>query len=275
MLYVSPIITLALTIFALFVWRQQLFAKRQFEVAEEAGTAFGRAERALSDIRLGFFSNAELSSALDNTDVNLNDPRRKYNAYAIRIQAQKDAFDKLENARLLCEHRLGKNAVEALATLEKVKSNIIAAVEMLYGPVAQQVIPTSPGAADVLRIQTEARAILMNAPGTPYDSQSAVIEAAKTKLRRACKPYLRNTSWSYIRAIGAFVTIVSIVLVVWLALTTIRLEQYSYNGQLQNCYEAGDYSKDIALRDKREKCLRETNPRTSDWYHLLYALGLI
>lgn len=71
--------------------------------------------------------------------------------------------------------------------------------------------------------------------------------------------------------------IIAVLLVlVWrLSETVIRLENYSHGGQVGMCYEAADYTKDIAARDRRERCLRQTQTRTNPLWHLAYALGLI
>ena len=72
------------------------------------------------------------------------------------------------------------------------------------------------------------------------------------------------------------IIITVLVLLVWkLSDVVIRLENYSYAGAVQMCYEAANYGSDIAARDRREKCLRATQTRTSNAYHLLYALGLL
>lgn len=72
------------------------------------------------------------------------------------------------------------------------------------------------------------------------------------------------------------IVVAVLAMLVWrLSETVIRLENYSYGGQIGMCYEAADYPKDVSARDRREKCLRQTETRTSPLWHLAYALGLI
>lgn len=62
--------------------------------------------------------------------------------------------------------------------------------------------------------------------------------------------------------------------VIWkLSSAVIRLENRSYASLVGLCYEPLDYTKDPVAQLRREKCLDTVQTRTSDWWHLWYALG--
>lgn len=70
--------------------------------------------------------------------------------------------------------------------------------------------------------------------------------------------------------------IAALLALIWkLSEVVIRLESYSYAGQVGVCYESADYTKELAARERREACLRQTETRTSRLWHLLYALGVL
>lgn len=66
------------------------------------------------------------------------------------------------------------------------------------------------------------------------------------------------------------VILVLLGLLVWFGATIVRLENYRYAAQLGMC---SDYSA-IQLVE-RHRCLSETQTRTSSFWHLVYALGLL
>ncbi len=59
------------------------------------------------------------------------------------------------------------------------------------------------------------------------------------------------------------------VLVVWLSLQVIRLENYRYASSLGMCSDQDP--QDPLAFSKRDKCLRETQTRTSPLWHLWYG----
>lgn len=57
---------------------------------------------------------------------------------------------------------------------------------------------------------------------------------------------------------------------VWFGTAIVRLEQYHYASMLGMCGPI-----DPAGLGNREKCLQETETRTSPFYHLLYGLEVL
>lgn len=66
------------------------------------------------------------------------------------------------------------------------------------------------------------------------------------------------------------VILVLLGLLVWFGATIVRLENYRYAAQLGMCRE---YT--LAQLVERDRCLREKQTRTSPFWHLAYALGLL
>lgn len=72
------------------------------------------------------------------------------------------------------------------------------------------------------------------------------------------------------------VLLISIALNVWLALTVVRLENIHYGILVGSCTEQERASvQDPMQRPRYLQCLEQTETRTSAWYHLGYALGIL
>jgi H+/Cl- antiporter ClcA len=70
-----------------------------------------------------------------------------------------------------------------------------------------------------------------------------------------------------------WVIVLILVGVIWkLLAVVIRHENHWYASIVGLCWEAADCSKDLDARERREKCLDRADTRTSDWWHLWYAL---
>lgn len=64
-----------------------------------------------------------------------------------------------------------------------------------------------------------------------------------------------------------------IVVLTWLAVTVVRLENYRYANSLGMCDVAGvSYANDTVRLGERERCLHAAKSRSSGWLHLYYAL---
>ena len=72
--------------------------------------------------------------------------------------------------------------------------------------------------------------------------------------------------------------IISLLVNVWFSIVIIRLEKFNYSTQVGMCSELkSENSKVIRKYDEREmyKCLSKEEPRTSDWWNLLYGLKIL
>jgi len=70
--------------------------------------------------------------------------------------------------------------------------------------------------------------------------------------------------------------LISIALNVWLAVTVIKLENIHYGILVGSCIEQERASiQDPMQRPRYLQCLEQTETRTSAWYHLGYALGIL
>jgi hypothetical protein len=65
--------------------------------------------------------------------------------------------------------------------------------------------------------------------------------------------------------------IISLLVNVWFSFVIIKLESFHYSTQIGIC---GDY-KDEIERIKVLDCLEKSEPRTSDWWNLLYGLKIL
>ena len=72
--------------------------------------------------------------------------------------------------------------------------------------------------------------------------------------------------------------IISLLVNVWFSFVIIRLEKFHYSTQIGSCSELIiENSKVIRKYDEREmyKCLSKEQPRTLDWWNLLYGLKIL
>jgi hypothetical protein len=72
--------------------------------------------------------------------------------------------------------------------------------------------------------------------------------------------------------------IISLVANVWLSFSIIRLEKFHYSTKIGICSQQKFIDKQI-LREydetKMYDCLSKSEPRTSDWWNLLYGLKIL
>ena len=75
-----------------------------------------------------------------------------------------------------------------------------------------------------------------------------------------------------------FLTI-SIVVNVWFSFTIIRLEKFHYSTQVGMCSERIIDKDNNVIRQYQERkmyeCLINNQPRTSDWWNLVYGLKIL
>ncbi len=74
------------------------------------------------------------------------------------------------------------------------------------------------------------------------------------------------------------ILVISLLVNVWFSFVIIRLEKFHYSTQVGMCSELKiENSKVIRKYDEREmyKCLSKEQPRTSDWWNLLYGLKIL
>ena len=134
MAYLAPLLTAALFICGVVVWRLQLVAKRRFEVAEQTLTAFYRASEGLSRLRAPILWAGELANFDIPKDRDKNDERRvrDHGVYAARAEAAAPTFAELRTAQILAEIHLGHSVAQAIDVLFRGRQEVFAAVEALY-----------------------------------------------------------------------------------------------------------------------------------------------
>lgn len=75
-----------------------------------------------------------------------------------------------------------------------------------------------------------------------------------------------------------FLLILSLVVNIWFSIVIIRLEKFHYSTQIGTCSQQRFVDKQI-LREydetKMYECLSKSEPRTSDWWNLVYGLKIL
>lgn len=199
----TSLLTVVLFVFGVVVWRLQLVAKRRFEVAEQALSAFYRASDGLSRLRGTMLWEGEL--ALVEVPPNLDKEQemrvRRYNVYAARAEAAAPAFAELRMAQILAEIHLGSAAAKAMDVPVRCRQEVFVAVDELHGG-----LPSSAAGlqGDALKEHNELQASMRRAiserrraDGTPRDDDelSKKLDVAKLELEAACRPFLDDPPW--------------------------------------------------------------------------------
>ena len=217
MSYLMPFI---LFFFGVLLWRQQLSAKRRFEVAEQVLAAFYKASDALSTLRNPIIAGGEIEAAqpkkdepeygeeqedeLPRTKSEEQEQRERrtaiHNVYVARAQSMSPAFGELRTAQILAEIHFGRNAANAMDTLFRARQQVFSAISGCHGSITGEYFPT-----DELREQHRQFEVSMNrllaehrsADGTPDDTDelSKRIDAARTTLESICRPALADPWW--------------------------------------------------------------------------------
>jgi hypothetical protein len=215
MSYLTPFILFGLGV---IIWRYQLSAKRRFEVAEQVLTAFQKAADGLSTLRNRFVSAHEIEKmnkkGEEQTDGEAPKTKSKKQqlqerrlemqyAYAGRAEAISPAFAELRTAQILAEIHFGRSAADAIGVLFNSRQLVLGAVWFLYGHI------NNPADCDFPTVElkekqqqrevSELRVLheLREWDGTPYESDqlSQRINAARTALESACRPFLADPPW--------------------------------------------------------------------------------
>ncbi len=73
--------------------------------------------------------------------------------------------------------------------------------------------------------------------------------------------------------------VISILVNIWFGFSIVRLEKFHYSTQVGTCSERTIDSGNNPIRIYNEKtmygCLIKVQPRTSDWWNLLYGLKVL
>lgn len=200
MSWLAPLITVCLFVGATVVWRRQLVAKRRFEVAEQALTAFAKASDSLSRLRSPFMWEGELEAAHLPDGVPDRDRRRirTFNAYVERAKSTESAYADLRAAQIVASVHLGQVPDHCISTLFKARLKVQTAIQALYGSpyyegsdpsIENDIAEHSKAMRDILY---ERRSYISDRDSDPLTRE---IDTARDVLDDACRPYLRDPSW--------------------------------------------------------------------------------
>jgi hypothetical protein len=203
MAYLAPLLTVALFIVGVVVWRLQLVAKRRFEIAEQSLTAFYRASDGLSRLRTAILSAAELAGVEVPKDWSKEDQdrAREYNVYVARSTEAAPAFAELRTVQILAEIHIGPDAVHAMNVLFECRRKVFGAVDALHGGRPSNPEGMEPAQRqeheDFLRSMRRLIAEHRRTDGAPDpdDQLSNRIDGAKALMGSACRPFLEDLPW--------------------------------------------------------------------------------
>jgi hypothetical protein len=130
---VSPMVTVGLAIFGLFVWRMQLVAKRRFELAEEALVAVFSVVYALESIRGPFSWAGEGGSRKAGPNETPKQKEDLDHAFVPweRMATHADKFTALEKSALLIETHFGEEVPKQMRVLLIARARIGNASNMM------------------------------------------------------------------------------------------------------------------------------------------------
>jgi hypothetical protein len=198
--YLTPFI---LFVLGVVLWRLQLVAKRKFEVAEQALTAFSKAADGLSILRNPMIWGTESASVEVPEDISAEDQKRvrTYNVYAARSQSIGGAFAELRTAQILVDLHLGAAVAKPMEVLITARGQVAGAVAALYagprfdpeGADPKLVIDHRNFEVSMRRRTAEHR----GKDGKPDDTDemSQQVDAARAELEAACRPFLDHPPW--------------------------------------------------------------------------------
>jgi hypothetical protein len=224
MSYVTPFI---LFVLGLFFWRQQLSAKRRFEVAEQVLAAFHKASDGLSTLRSPMIWGGEIEAAKPEKDgekqadderpMTASEEQQRqerrlelHHVYVARAEAISPAFAELRTAQILAEIHFGRPAADAMGVLFRGRHQVFAAVAGLYGGTFDaSYFPNAELAEQHRQFEVSMRQLLAEhraEDGTPdeTDKLSQRIDAARMMLESICRPFLADPWWlTMLRRVGA------------------------------------------------------------------------
>jgi hypothetical protein len=129
----SPIVTVLLAIFGVFVWRLQLVAKRRFELAEEALVNTHAVVYALEAIRSPFSWNTEGRTRKQGENETPDQKEKLDQAFVPfeRMNAYADRFSALAKSSLLMEAHFEKAVADNMRVLLAARGRIGNAANMI------------------------------------------------------------------------------------------------------------------------------------------------
>lgn len=129
----SPIVTVGLAIFGLFIWRVQLVAKRRFELAEEALVNTFAVVYALEAIRSAFSWSTEGSTRKQGENETPEQKEKLDQAFVPfeRLNAHADKFSALAKSSLLMEAHFDRSVTDNMRVLLGARGRIGSAANMI------------------------------------------------------------------------------------------------------------------------------------------------
>ena len=194
----GPLLTVGLFLLGLCAWREQLLAKRRFEVAEQVLTATYAALDALSAIR----SVGMWGGEMDAIEVAPDTPKREAEriktagAYFARAQRTREAFASLRTAQVLAEIHLDPRAAKAIDEIFRAQREALAAVDTFYGYGMNDEAGMEPAqVANLRNLKQKLRRTfteMRQADGSPEptDEVSQQLDAARDVIESVCRPRL-------------------------------------------------------------------------------------
>ena len=133
MYLLSSVVALLLFALGVVLWRLQLFAKRHFEVAEQALTAFYKASDAISMLRNPIIRAEEQASIELPKDLSKDDQDRLrlYNVYTGRAQAGASDFSELRTAQIVARVHFGQATADIMNVLFRARWEVMYAAREL------------------------------------------------------------------------------------------------------------------------------------------------
>jgi hypothetical protein len=123
------------------------------------------------------------------------------NVYVARAEAMSSAFADLRTAQILAEIHFGRPAADAIGVLFRGRQQVFAAVSGLYaGTFDDRYFPTAELEEQQRQFEVSMRRLLDEHradDGTPDDTDqlSQRVDAARTALESACRPFLADPNW--------------------------------------------------------------------------------
>jgi hypothetical protein len=190
----SPIVTVGLAVYALFVWRVQLVGKRRYEIAEEALSCSQAVVYALEDIRNPAALDTE-GSTREKSKTETEDQTFHLNRAFIPFERRRkydDQFTDLAKSIVLAQTHYGTELADAMRVLQKAEESVARAARFVY----RVSDPRMEKTKDQVRLIQERQAVIWQTrEDTPDDKSnddalSRKIDAAMATIERVCRAAL-------------------------------------------------------------------------------------
>jgi hypothetical protein len=202
----SPIVTVALAIFGLFVWRLQLVAKRRFELAEEGLAAAIAVSLAYEAVRNPLRFSTEGSSRTKEEGEQSGTSKLLDEEFVPieRITRFNEEFTTLEKKAIVLEPHFGKEVTKHMWDLLRVRNRIVAAVHTLHGmgPL-RELDEGNRNTYHMLNAVIVSSRTTGNKNPALDDVVTGEIEQLITKLKEALRPYLDEPTMTNVFRLGA------------------------------------------------------------------------